>query len=142
MKATARQTGPARVFGEIPSRTLGLIRLGAALPAFFRDRVSVERAEREIKRTLDNREAIFLDFIRACIYGRANSPYLRLLNHAGCEFSDLTNEVDRHGLEGALARLAAAGVFLTAAEVKGKTEVVRGGLSFRVFPEDLIDPAP
>jgi hypothetical protein len=121
---------------------MGLVRLAAALPAFYRDRVSVERAENEIKRALAGREAIFLDFLRAHVYARAASPYLKLLQHAGCEFSDLTAEVGRHGVEGALARLAAAGVYLTAAEMKGKTDVVRGSLKFRVFPEDLIDPAP
>jgi hypothetical protein len=121
---------------------MGLVRLAGALPAFFRDRVSVERAENEIKRALAGRDSIFLDFLRAHVYGRAASPYLKLLKHAGCEFSDLEAEIGRHGVEGALARLAAAGVYLTAAEMKGKTDVVRGGLSFRVFPEDLIDPAP
>jgi hypothetical protein len=143
MKATtARRLDVKGVFEKIPSRTLGLARLAAALPAFYRDRVTVERAEHEIKRALAGREAIFLDFLRAHVYGRATSPYLKLLKHAGCEFSDLSAEVGRHGLEGALARLAAAGVYLTAAEMKGKTDVVRGALSFRVFPEDLIDPAP
>ncbi|HEY1266768.1 MAG TPA: hypothetical protein VGH16_05890 [Candidatus Binatia bacterium] len=139
--AIARRFDPKGVFGKIPNRTMGLARLAGALPGFYRDRVTVERAESDIKRALAGREAIFLDFLRARVYARAASPYLKLLKHAGCEFSDLAAEVGRHGLEGALARLAAAGVYLTAAEMKGKTDVVRGGLSFRVFPEDLIDPS-
>jgi hypothetical protein len=142
MPPTTRPLDRAAVLEKIPSRTLGLVRVAAALPGFYRDRISVERAENEIKTALAGREAMFLDFIRARVYGRAASPYLKLLKHAGCEFSDLTDEVGRDGLEGALARLAAAGVYLTAAEMKGKVDVVRGGLSFRVFPEDLIDPAP
>src|ERR1051325_1399455 len=142
MKASARRRDRAAVLGKIPSRTVGLFRLAAALPGFYRDRISVERAESEIKHALAGREANFLDFIRTRVYGRAESPYLRLLKHAGCEFSDLADQVGRNGLEGALGRLAAAGVYLTAAEMKGKTDVVRGSLSFRVFPEDLIDPAP
>jgi hypothetical protein len=142
MKASARHPDGAAVLQKIPSRTLGLFRLAAALPAFYRDRISLEQAESNIKSALDNRDAIFLDFIRTRVYGRANTPYLKLLKHAGCEFSDLSDQVGCYGLEGALARLAAAGVYLTAAEMKGKIDVVRGGLSFRVFPEDLIDPAP
>src|SRR5689334_13506383 len=121
MKASARQPDRAAVLKKLPSRTLGLARLAAALPGFYRDRVSIERAESEIKSALKNREEIFLDFLRARVYGRAESPYLRLLKHAGCEFSDLADQVARHGVEGALARLAAAGVYLTAAEMKGKT---------------------
>src|SRR5262249_33532211 len=126
MARTARHLDPKGLLEKIPSRTVGLVRLAAAPPGFYIDRVPVEREE-DIKRALAAREAIFLDFLRARVYARADSPYLKLLKHAGCEFSDLSDQVGRHGLEGALARLAAAGVYLTAPEMKGKTDVVRGG---------------
>jgi hypothetical protein len=138
----ARDSDPEGVFEKIQSRVLGLYRLSTALPGFFRDRITVERAEEEIKRALGNRDATFLELARSRIYARPASPYLKLLEHAGCGFSDLTDQVRRHGIEGALARLAAEGVYLTADEMKGKKDVERGGRSFRVAPEDFIDRAP
>ncbi len=46
----------------------------------------------------------------------------------------------RRGLEPTLQRLAAEGVYLTASEFKGKTEVVRGQLRFRMHPFDGAHP--
>lgn len=83
------------------------------------------------------RETRFLDVLERLVYTRRTSPYRRLLDHAGCAPADVRDLTKRHGLEGALGRLAEAGVYLTAAELKGKQEVVRGDLRFRVDPEDL-----
>jgi hypothetical protein len=112
-------------------------KLARALPAFMRERVTVQRAEEEIKRALERRNENFLNVARTQIYERPNSPYLKLLRVAGCDFADLQNHVLRHGLEASLDRLAQEGVYLTADEFKGKKEVVRGGRSFKVFPGDL-----
>src|SRR5262249_5593784 len=79
MARTARHLDPKGLLEKIPSRTVGLVRLAAALPGFYLDRVTVERAEEDIKRALAAREAIFLDFLRARVYARADSPYLKLL---------------------------------------------------------------
>jgi hypothetical protein len=111
--------------------------LAAALPKFFRQRITLKQAEEQVKRLLDTRVERFLDLARAQIYGRSASPYRHLLEHAGCAFSDLETQVRRHGLEQTLAKLAGEGVYLTSDEFKGKTEVVRGGLSFRLSPRDL-----
>jgi hypothetical protein len=111
--------------------------LTAALPKFFRDQVTVARAQEEIKRALENRGNNFLDLVRTSIYECPRSPYLQLLKFAGCEFSDLRSYVHRHGLEEALRKLATEGVYLTSDEFKGKKDVVRGGLSFRVYPGDF-----
>lgn len=122
-------------------RTVGLV---GALRDFLRDRVTVTRAEEEIKRSLGRREEHFLDVARTQIYERPASPYLTLLRLAGCEFSDLRRHVRGHGLERTLEQLAREGVYLTADEFKGKREVARGGRSFRVSPRDLepSDPWP
>jgi hypothetical protein len=63
--------------------------LTAALPRFFRDRVTVGRAEEEIKRALENRSESFLDLAHERVYAPSESPYLRLLIFAGCDFCDL-----------------------------------------------------
>lgn len=111
--------------------------LAAALPKFFRERVTLQRAEEEIKRLLDTRIARFFELARTQIYKCPDSPYRKLLKHAGCEFADLQAQVQRHGLEETLVKLAGEGVYLTSDEFKGKTEVVRGGSSFRVSPKDF-----
>ncbi len=109
--------------------------LASSLREFFRERVTVERAEEEIKKALDHRERSFLELARTRIYECPDSPYLKLLRIAGCEFSDLQMSVRRHGVEGALERLAREGVYLTSDEFKGKREVARAGHAFRVSPD-------
>ncbi|MEX0802269.1 MAG: hypothetical protein WD688_02960 [Candidatus Binatia bacterium] len=111
--------------------------LAASLPCFLRERVTLEQAKEGIQTNLETRSNRFLDLARARIYECPASPYLRLLKHAGCDFSDLRAHVHSHGLESTLERLAAEGVYLTSDEYKGKKEVIRGGLSFKVCPDDF-----
>ncbi|MDH3444826.1 MAG: hypothetical protein OEN50_12925, partial [Deltaproteobacteria bacterium] len=115
-------------------RTLGLV---LALPSFFRETITLQQAETGIKKLLDTRVERFLELVRSEVYEEPESPYLRLLKHAGCQFSDLENSTKRHGVESTLAKLAGEGVFFTSDEFKGKTEVVRGRLSFYVSPNDF-----
>src|SRR5215468_7418676 len=98
--------------------TLGL---AAALPMFLREQITLPQAEEGIKRLLDTRAERFLELAGSQIYRRRESPYLGLLKHAGCEFSDLEAGVNRNGLEHTLAKLAGEGVYLTSDEFKGKT---------------------
>ncbi len=107
------------------------------MPAFFRERVTVEQAEEAIKRGIGKREDRFLELARSWIYGNPRSPYLWLLQTAGCEFFDLQAQVRRDGLEAALEKLAREGVYLTEDEFKGKKEVARGGRSFLVRSADF-----
>ena len=118
-------------------RTLGL---AAALPRFFRERITLRQAEEGLKRLLESRVDRFLELARTQIYESPGSPYLRLLKHAGCEFSDLESSIKRHGFEQTLAKLAGEGVYLTSDEFKAKTEVIRGGMSFRVSAKDFDRP--
>jgi hypothetical protein len=114
--------------------TLALI---ASLRKFFRDPLTIERAEEEIRNGLQTREKRFLEVMRARVYERPNSPYLKLLKVAGCDFVDLQTHVQSHGLERTLEHLANEGVYLTSEEFKGKKEIVRGALSFRVCARDF-----
>ncbi len=120
-------------FGKIKAS----LALAAALPKFFQDRITLQRAEEQVKRLLDSRVERFLDLVRARIYEAPANPYRRLLKSAGCEFSDLQTHLQRHGLKKTLVRLASEGVYLTSDEFKGKTEVRRGKESFRVSPADF-----
>ncbi|MGH7824584.1 MAG: hypothetical protein ACREQ7_05355 [Candidatus Binatia bacterium] len=122
------------------NKVKGTLALITSLREFLRDRVTVEQAEKEIKRSLENREERFLELIRTRVYECPGSPYLTLLKFSGCEFSDLRAHIHGHGLENTLELLARAGVYLSSDEFKGKKEVVRGCQSFRVSPRDFESP--
>lgn len=113
------------------------VRQAGALRQFFRDRVTVGQAQEAIKSALAKREDNFLKIAKTHIYDNPDSPYLRLLKHAGCPYSELCALVERRGLDEALTELAREGVYLTAAEFKGKNEIVRGSLRFRVTRGDF-----
>jgi hypothetical protein len=113
---------------------LGTAALAAALPGFFRQRVTLENAEKGLARLLDSRARTFLDLVRAEIFESADSPYRALFTHAGCTFADLEAGVRRDGLEPTLERLAREGVFLTSDEFGGRTPTIRGSLVLQVTP--------
>ena len=113
----------------------GLYRLGRALPPFYDTCPTLQKAKEEIRVGVEQRGETFLAVARERIYGDPTSPYLRLLRLAGCEFGDLAHSVRQTGLEATLERLAAEGVYLTVAEYRGNTDVMRDGDAFRVTPE-------
>jgi len=119
------------------SRLKGNYDLFRGLREFFQAPVTLEQAREIIRRSLDVREERFLQLARTLVYDCPTSPYLKLLKIAGCEFSDLQASVGRDGLEATLSWLAKEGVCLTSEEFKGKKDVVRGGRSFRVSPDDF-----
>ena len=108
-----------------------------ALRSFFGDRLSIAEAKTQLRRELLNRERRFLDLARTRIYSDPESPYAVLLRHAGCEIADLDSSLRRDGLEVTLEQLAREGVYLTPTEFKGKEDVIRNALRFRVRPETL-----
>jgi hypothetical protein len=128
-----------KAIARIGTGSAGLFELALALPSFFRDTVTLERARDGIARALADRDDRFLRFVQSRIYRVPQSPYLRLLRIAGCEFSDLETSVRRDGIETTMHQLARAGVYLDSGEFKGKRKVVRGTTSFRVSPSDF-DP--
>jgi len=107
------------------------------LRRFFADRLDPAAAPAVLKQALQTREQRFLALARGRIYPEPDSPYAKLLRHAGCEVSDLDASLRRDGLDTTLVNLARAGVYLMPNEFKGKTDVVRGSLRFRVRVEDL-----
>lgn len=104
---------------------------------FFRRQLTIDQARSLLMRALETREERFLEMARKEIYDQAASPYLKLLNLAGCEYGDLRAGVLRDGLEATLRHLAAEGVYFTDSEFRGLTDTVRSGSSFRVAPEDF-----
>jgi hypothetical protein len=89
---------------------------------------------------MEHREERFLDLARRIVFSNPQHPYHEMFRIAGCAWQDLANEVGRYGLEPALERLAAAGVYLTHDEFKGKTPLVRGGREIPCGPQALLNP--
>jgi len=97
---------------QLRSDLAGLSMLVRAVPHFIKDRVTLERAEEEIKNGLEIREERFLQLVRTRVFRNPDSPYLRLFRFAGCDFADLRNSVRSCGLEQTLEKLAREGVYL------------------------------
>jgi hypothetical protein len=127
-------------FGELRAglnKARSTLALLTSLPAFLRESANLQNAQKEIRNALDSREDRFLELIYTRVYQSADSPYLRLLKRAGCDYGDLQNHVRRHGLEKTLEQLASEGVYLTSDEFKGKKEIIRGKDHFRISPAEL-----
>ncbi|MDQ7858091.1 MAG: hypothetical protein QN174_05200 [Armatimonadota bacterium] len=122
-------------------RDLGVLaRLARDLGPFLRHPIGLTAARAQAARRLAGREAQFLAGARASIYGYPRSPYLRLLRAVGCEYGDLERLVAERGLDGALERLAADGVYVTFDEFKGRREAVRGSERFAFTEGDFDNP--
>ena len=101
-------------------------RFMVGLPPFLRRRLTIADAEAAIRTGLAEREANFLRIARHGIFENPRSPYLPLLQMAGCAFEDLEASVRAEGLEPTLATLRSAGVYVTFEEYKGRQPIVRG----------------
>ena len=115
-------------------------RLIGGLPRVLRHPIRIEGARATLEQRLERREGDFLDLIRWGVYENPVSPYRDLLRLAGCEFGDLERLVAQQGLEEALGRLCAHGVYLTVDELKGRRAAIRGSTSIDVDPARLFSP--
>src|SRR5512132_3933803 len=91
----------------------------AALPRFLRTPFGLDEARATVKQRLEHRASRFLARVDEA-YHRPASPYRRLLDHAGCETSEVAALVATDGIEGALRALLRAGIYLAGDEFKGR----------------------
>jgi hypothetical protein len=115
-------------------------RLLASLRAYFRNPIDPDEALAATQIWIRDRGETFLTAMERHAFGRPGSPYHRLFGLAGCELGDLRRLVVAEGLEGALAALLRAGIYVTVDEFKGRRSVVRGSASFHVEPDDFAPP--
>jgi len=115
-------------------------RLARDLVGFLRAPITADQAEGLVRARLARREESFLRMAGEMIYAHPRSPYRHLLRAAGCEYGDLAALVEREGLDGALTRLADAGVCVTFDEFKGREETVRGSQRFTFAEADFDNP--
>lgn len=115
-------------------------RFAAGLRRFLRAPLTLEQSRHLIERRLASREENFLALVSRAVYGSSQSPYLRLLKAAGCEFGDVAAMVRSDGVEGALLQLRDQGVYVSIEEFKGKRELVRGSTRLTVKESDFDNP--
>ena len=109
---------------------LGLARFGRGMRRFLAQPITPAQARSTILARLARRGATFLDILERAVFGYPRSPYGQLFRAAGCELGDVRALVRGDGIEGALARLRDAGVFVGFDEFKGATPAVRGSQTF------------
>jgi hypothetical protein len=141
MAAQAGAAGPGRGSAlHWPRHAAGNTRLLLRLPGFLRQPLAIAECQRILQRRLDRREEDFLRLFRSAVIGNPASPYNALLRHAGCEAGDVERLLQAEGLEGALAELFRAGIYLTNDEYKGRRSVLRGSTRIDVTPRLLQNP--
>jgi hypothetical protein len=114
------------------------------LRKFLMNRIETQQAhelsEKILRQRVDNREENFLGLIEKGIFGFIKSPYLRLLSTRKIGFDDIKRWVEKDGMESALRTLRDEGIFFNVDEFKGKSEVSRNGIKFRVTEKDFDNP--
>jgi hypothetical protein len=120
------------------SRTFA--RFARGLPAFLRQRITLEEAQRVVQRRVAERASNFLGMLDGGILQNPRSPYARMLKLSRCEPGDLRNMVAQDGVEATLRVLRAAGVYVTFEEFKGRAPIVRQGEEIQLGPHDFDNP--
>ena len=109
----------------------------AALPRFLRTPLSPGDMRAVVRDRFTRREEHFLDRFAEALR-LPESPYARLVSHAGCTEGDVRASLKSDGIEGTLKTLFRAGVYLAGDEFKGRRPVTRGSLVFTVNPATLV----
>jgi hypothetical protein len=101
---------------------------------------ALELAKKRLRERVAAREENFLNLVEKGIWGYPKSPYLDLLRAKKIGFSDIKKWVETRGFENTLTKLQAEGIYFTVDEFKGKSEVHRNGLRFRVNEKGFDNP--
>jgi hypothetical protein len=134
LEPTPSRTGEAlatlRMFGRYASGIRG----------FLKEQLNAEDCRRIVLNQKAHRQEGFLAMLERGVYDNPRSPYRKLLEHAGVQFSDAAMLVARLGLEGALDELYDLGVYVTIDEFKGRKPIVREGLTITTRSGDFDNP--
>jgi len=115
-------------------------RFARRVPRFLAQTLDRDAARAMVTAQLAQRTDGFVRILGAAVFARPQSVYARLLAHAGIGKAEVAQLVARDGLEGALARLRAAGVYVTLEELKGRRPLRRGSLEIATTPGDFDNP--
>jgi hypothetical protein len=115
-------------------------RFAGGLWSFLRHPISLDEARAIVRRRLAEREGQFVRLVERGIFGHPRSPYLPLLELAGCQLGDLRQMVRDRGVEDTLRALRGAGVYISFEEFKGREPLVRDGRVIPLLPRDFDNP--
>lgn len=115
-------------------------RFAWGLRGFLHKTINLDDARRTVQQLLAERENNFLRLVERGIFGYERSPYLPLLEMAGCELGDIRGMLRKSGLEETLKSLREAGVYVTFEEFKGRKPIVRDGEVFQVHEHSFDNP--
>ena len=116
---------------------MGLTR---SLPRYLRAPLRPAEAHAHVVGDLARRSANLLRVVAEGIYPFPESPYRKLLAHAGVAKGDLQELIEGGGVASALGRLHDAGVYVTLDEFKGRVPIRRGSLEFSAGSRDFDNP--
>ena len=112
-----------------------------ALRRFMKKKITLEDAKRIVSLSDGASPRKFSQNARTeCLMAIPRSPYLKLLNHAGCELGDVRSLVNQNGVDGTLQKLRQEDVYVTFEEFKGRKPITRNGLTFTASPFDFDNP--
>jgi hypothetical protein len=111
------------------------------LPTFLRHPLQATEAKVMLRRRIEGRRVTFLRILWQAIYQQSHSPYLQLLQLAGCAYGDLERLVQQEGVEGVLLHLYREGVYLTVNEFQGRRPAVRRPCYDRRYTRGTAQPA-
>jgi hypothetical protein len=124
------------------AHALGLTRFALGVRRFCRNVETAPSAIRKARARLTeaDRGARLLAVFEHAVFPNPRSPHRRLARAAGCELGDVRRLVAAEGVEGALAALRTAGVYVGFDEFKGLAPAVRGSQRFEFHPTDFDNP--
>jgi hypothetical protein len=99
------------------------VRLARDFRAFLGRPYGTEDCHRLLEDQFARRDEPFLRIMARAVFGNARSPYLALMHQAKVRYSDVAAWVRRPGVEGALAALFEAGVYVELGEFKGRRPI-------------------
>ena len=117
------------------------LRLAARMPGYLRRPMTIAEGRVILRRRLEQRSADLLSLLGRTMSAHADHPYRVLFRAAGLELGDVERLVAHEGVDGALAVVARAGVYLTVDEFKGRRPAERGTQARLIDPAELRNPA-
>jgi hypothetical protein len=115
-------------------------RFSTGLHRFLRRTLSAAECRRMVDERLRRRDESFLHVIEQAVLQNPGSPYLPLFRNASLSLPQVTSWVKQDGVEGALAHLYDAGVWVGLDEFKGRIPLRRPGLDLHTGARDFDNP--
>ncbi len=110
------------------------------LPGHLRRPITEQEARAALSHRLATRQAALLNLLKERVFAVPESPYRRLLAHAGYTLPDLEALLQTNGVERTLQDLLRDGVYISIDEWKGRKEIIRGSLRFQATTSDFLNP--